>query len=65
MVGWATVLGFSAGLLVGCESGTNPKPIQVPPSGPVGESKPLPGDVKKGGGASSSGNMKVSPADSS
>jgi hypothetical protein len=65
MVGWATVLGVSAALLVGCDSGANPKPIQVPPSGPAGDvNKPLPTDVKKGGGSGSSGNMKSSPADS-
>jgi hypothetical protein len=66
LVGWVTVLCFSAALMAGCDtSGTNPKAIEVPASGTGGDvNKPLPTDVKQGGGPGSSGNMKKSPADS-
>jgi hypothetical protein len=62
---WATLSLFSAAVLVGCDtSGTSPQAVKVPPV-PFGDvNKDMPKDVKKGGGPASSGNMKVSPADS-
>jgi hypothetical protein len=52
-------------LMVGCGAGdTNIQVKDAPPVQP-GETKPLPADVKKGGGKGSSGNMKFNPGASS
>jgi len=57
----AALAGFVASGLAGCNNDPgNPKNIDAPPASP-GETKPLPADVKKGGGKSSSGNMNRNP----
>jgi hypothetical protein len=59
ILGLATLTGFVATLSIGCE-GTDVKLQDAPPvkaPAPV----PIPKDVKKGGGAGSSGNMQTNP----
>jgi len=56
----ATLTGFAASTLVGCGDQSNTKVIDAPPVKP-GETKPVPADVKQGGGKASSGHMNKNP----
>ena len=63
MVVGVTSLGVAAAMLVtgaGCGDSGNVPVIKAPPVD-AGPSQPLPKDPKKGGGASSSGNMDRNP----
>jgi len=55
----ATLFGFATALSLGC-GGTDVPVIKVEPA-QAGPTKPLPKDVKQGGGSGSSGNMKMNP----
>jgi len=59
----ATLLGCASALSLGC-GGTDVPVIKVE-AAQSGPSKPLPKDIKQGGGSSSSGNMKMNPGASS
>jgi hypothetical protein len=56
----SAVIGFTAASVVGCGDSSNPKVIDAPKVEP-GEAKPVPKDMKKGGGPGSSGNMNRNP----
>jgi len=60
----AALAGFAVSAVAGCGDQGNTKIIDAPPVAP-GETKPVPADVKKGGGKSSSGNMNRNPGASS
>jgi hypothetical protein len=56
---FSTLAAFVATLATGCNQGTDVKLADAPPV--KVESGPLPKEVKKGGGATSSGNAKRNP----
>ena len=63
VLGIAALFGFAIGLSPGCgssEVGLAPAPTIVPPA-----PKPVPADVKQGGGKGSSGNVSRNPGASS
>jgi hypothetical protein len=59
-VALATLFGFAATALLGCRETAHVPVIEVPPA-KAGETKPVPNDVKKGGGPGSSGNQNRNP----
>jgi len=63
MLAVATLCGFAATLATGC--GPSEVPMVTAPAYQAPPAQPLPKDVKKGGGPSSSGNMKMNPGASS
>jgi hypothetical protein len=60
VVGCSILGGFVVALGLGCGQGTDVQVAEAPAPKPV-EIKPVPKEVKKGGGPSSSGNMKRNP----
>jgi len=56
----ATLAGFAATLSIGCDQGTD-IPLQEAPAVQAPPPKPLPKEVRRGGGPSSSGRMQVNP----
>jgi hypothetical protein len=63
-VSGALLFAFFVASLPGCSDTSNPKIIDAPPAQP-GATTPVPKDIKQGGGAGSSGNMKKNPGASS
>jgi hypothetical protein len=59
-VTFSTLAALLAGTAIGCNQGTDVS-LAPAPAVKVPESTPLPKDPKKGGGASSSGNMNRNP----
>jgi len=55
----ATLAGFAATLSIGCDS--TDIPLQEAPVAQAPPPAPLPKEVKKGGGPTSSGRMQVNP----
>jgi hypothetical protein len=60
VVRFATLAAFVAAWSMGCGQGTEVKLAEAPPPPPV-KIEPLPKDMKKGGGTSSSGNLHRNP----
>jgi len=60
VVAFTTLAAIVAGTAIGCNQGTDVSLAPAPAIKPA-ESEPLPKDRKKGGGASSSGNMQRNP----
>jgi len=60
----STMAAIVAGSAAGCNQGTDVSLAPAPQLRPA-ESTPLPKDVKKGGGSSSSGNMQKNPGGNS
>jgi len=60
LVAFSTLSAIVAGSAIGCNQGTEVGLAPAPAIKPA-PSEPLPKDAKKGGGASSSGNMNRNP----
>jgi hypothetical protein len=60
VLGCSILSAFVMTLAVGCDQGTEVKLADAPAVKPA-ETKPLPKDPKKGGGAASSGNLGRNP----
>jgi len=61
---FSTLGAIVTGSMIGCTQGTDVNLAPAPAIKPA-ESSPLPKDAKKGGGATSSGNMQRNPGASS
>jgi hypothetical protein len=61
ILGLGTLFAFVISLSIGCGEGTDVKVTKAPEPTAAPAGVPLPKEVKKGGGAASSGNMKRDP----